>query len=328
VTTIISTVLVIALASNTPAQTNLSQETQKESDLIIFDNYTILLDSPPFLSKMPWQQEKPEYLWTCFSIRTKPEINQMIKVNIAANGLGQTEFASTDQLSSCEMFRGSGGGWTDKVLNWSPFLDLEINFIDPRSNKFSQGTKVVAIRIPVDLVPQPGRSIEGKIMVIEPNRKSSELPLKIEMSASNSISTSPIFTVLQWFIGIAIPAWLTYRLGMAAAQEKTRSDSKAQEWREFNAFKEQNREKLRKFFYYDYSRITKPDSEPAVLSEKEIIDHLRSELEKEDFLKSIPRSERKALEKAFNGKKLNKVENKLVDLFDEWRSYIKPKSFF
>ena len=234
-----------------------------DSNLIIFANNKVLLDSPPFTlsklgSKLTFQEEKAEYLWTCFSIRLKPGTVQNVKMNITATGLGQTAFAYEDLKSNiannpavedtpeqqCKVFRGSSKGWTQKFSPWSQFLE------ELQLNHHKEG-KRIAVRIPADLVPQAGGFVEGKIIILEPQQKPLEVPLKIQR-ASQPI----LLKGFQWFLSVAIPVGL----GLLATKLNNDFASKRKKEEKFNTFKIKYKEDLDEFFSY-YKQIDKEHKE-------------------------------------------------------------------
>lgn len=285
-----------------------------DSNLIIFANNTVLLESPTFqLSKLDpkliFQEEQAEYLWTCFSIRLKPSTIDNVKVSITATGLGQAAFAYEDLKSiiankpavedtseqQCKVFRGSSKGWTQKFSPWSQFLE------ELQLNHHKEG-KRIAVRIPADLVPQAGGSIEGKIIVLEPQQKPLEVPLKIQR-ASQPI----LLKGFQWFFSVAIPVGL----GFLATKVNSEIVSRGQYEEKFNTFKRQQKEMLDKFFSGFYVELDKKYQQ----DNDNFVSLLELELENKDILKYIPPHKSKKLYKVLNQNQREKINQELIKLF-------------
>ncbi len=291
-----------------------------DSNLIVFANNTVLLDSPPFV--LFQLGSKAEYLWTCFSLRLKPSTVQNVNVSITATGLGQAAFAYEDLKSNisnnpavedapepiCKVFRGSSKGWTQNFSHWSQFLELSLD---------RQESKRIALRIPVDLVPQAGSSVEGKIIIIEPQRKPLEVPIEIQR-ASDSI----IVIGFQWFFSVAFPALLTAGLAFLATQVNSEMTLRREQEEKFNNFKRERKKMLDDFFSGFYSELDRKHTE----DDDNFVILLKHELENQEILQHIPLHKSKKLSEALNQNRPEEIKQELSKLFPSQKKIIQNSS--
>jgi hypothetical protein len=301
-----------------------------EPSVLVTDNHPALLDEEGsvfgWLSSSVWSKLRrvppaDEYLWTCISLHSKNSFDPNVKpanVTISASGLGGAAFAVLEgnpcpgankaedgPTQRCKIFSGPGGGWTKDFGCWQSVLTVPLE----------QQPKLIGVRIPAGLVQQAGNSIEGKITFDEALHKPLEVPLKIERPPD------PINTGLQWFLGIAVPAVLSFIIGYVVLKTNTRVSSRSEQVNAFNTFKDESYDVLDTFFTVFYPAAYQANPRDA----KIVFGALRKEMRNQKILKSIPQKERKLLERAMNLFEEEQFHASLIVLFKEWQGSIESK---
>src|SRR5262249_43129304 len=100
----------------------------------------------------------------------------------------------------------------------------------------------IRIHLPDNLAPNPGNSVTGKILILIPQQKQIEVSLKVERPAS------PWSTAVQWFLGILIPTLITAGIGYGVNKLTTSWGAQRDQEKQFAKYKDNNRDKLEKFF--------------------------------------------------------------------------------
>lgn len=235
-------------------------------------------------------------------------------VSISGMGLGATAFAFIDSkgcasenkgeggpAETCKVFRGGGGGWTKNFGCWQPFLNLSLD----------QQERVIGVRVPVGLVQQAGNVIEGKIIVDQPLPKPIEIPLKIERPPD------PFSTGFQWFIGIAVPAGLSFILGYGASKLNSRFSSRTEQLKKFAHYKDKDYDALNAFFTNFYPTLYQDP-----VDAKRLAADLNRELRRKNILGELPHKERKKLEQALALCQQEQIKKSLSALFKDWKDSI------
>jgi hypothetical protein len=174
-----------------------------------------------------------------------------------------------------------------------------------------QQEKVIGVRLPIGLVQQAGNTVEGKIIVNEPLQKPLEIPLKIERPPD------PFSTGFQWFIGIAVPAGLSFLLGYGASKLNTRFSSRTEQQKKFADYKDTEYEVLNTFFTAFYPALYQ---EPV--DTKRLAEDLNREMRRKNILGQIPQKERKKLEQALVLCRQEQIKKCLSSLFKDWKESI------
>jgi hypothetical protein len=164
----------------------------------------------------------------------------------------------------------------------------------------------VRIRFPCDLVSDPGDTLEGKILVIVPQQKLLEAPIKIQNPAA-----SPFYTALLWFLGLMIPTLLSYQIYKLQNQV---SEQRVQ-WAAFQKYIYDNRTTLADFFDVYYKEIS-PDKDP------EFAKKLAQEFAIRKIIENIPVRERRKIEDAITRCNRSAIRKALTKAFPSWKKQI------
>jgi len=166
--------------------------------------------------------------------------------------------------------------------------------------------------LPSYLVPNPGDSIEGKVLVLAGDGKPIEMPLKLDRPSSD-----PTSAALQWFVALALPALLTILIASLTGYWTERRKQKAR----FERFRDLAYAELRDFFGTHYATLLKDNKKPGQLSAA-----LENALREQRIWPRIPDKERRLLVKCIRTSKTEATRNLLIKLFADWKDKIKdPK---
>jgi hypothetical protein len=270
------------------------------TEVIVSENTAVVYFSP--------SHEHPNAV-TSFVIRSRAK--QLQDVEITSTGLGRVTFA-LDQPGGSDLAGQPGTVPADNKTcpegstQQTPCLRLRL---------LDQAGQKVRVALPGSLVPQPGSSVAGKILIFAPQQKPVEVPLKVERPASD-----PIWTAAQWFLGITIPAVLTFLLGYAASRLTNWRSLRQEQLNQFNKYIDENYSTLADFFTVHYTTLY------TNFKDNNFADELYRELRKRRILPVVPRKERQALEKAIARCQVKQIQLTLARIFSDWKASIeKPE---
>jgi hypothetical protein len=153
---------------------------------------------------------------TCavFDIRFR---NPLVVAEISTFGLGRTLLAAWRIRGSAvdPLPMSSSSISCDVTTAWQPRLRLQM--LEP-------GDRIdwrVAMKLDTGSLSADGTAIEGQILVSTDGKSAVTIPIKIER-----LPMSPLLTALAWFVGIVVPAGLTFWL---ARFSEARIDRKKRE---------------------------------------------------------------------------------------------------
>lgn len=167
------------------------------------------------------------------------------------------------------------------------------------------------VRVPADLVPEAGMTVEGKIVVLVPAYDPLELPLKVTKVASAGAAAS------GWVLGIVVPALLTAALAYFGHKWTNAWSARRKLEEEFIAYKDQKFEDLRRFFTIFYPTIylgATPDVQP-----------LAEELRSQHIIDRIPYRIRRRLETALARSDVTGTVAALGDAFPHWKRQLETE---
>lgn len=167
------------------------------------------------------------------------------------------------------------------------------------------------VRVPADLVPEAGTTVEGKIVVIVPSYEALELPLKVTSVASAGA------TATGWVLGIVVPALLTAGLAYFGHKATTAWTARRKEEEDFLTFKDQNFEELGRLFTNLYPTIYDSDSPD--------LQTLAEELRSKHFIDHIPRRIRRELETALARSDVSGTLSALGNAFSHWKPVLEAE---
>jgi hypothetical protein len=168
-----------------------------------------------------------------------------------------------------------------------------------------------------DLAPNAGDSDAGKVLVVAPDQKPVEMPIKLERPASD-----PPSSALLWFIALVIPAILTYWIARLTGYQTERNKQLGR----FRKYKDLSYPALQDFFTAHYATLCEPArKDRSDKSQKKFAMDLEEALRAQRIWSRIPDKERKVLVKLLRPDKPSheKIGRFFAREFPEWKDKIK-----
>lgn len=264
-------------------------EAAEVPEVLVTQNRSILRYSPGYWSWNPFHHN--ESLCTTFYVSSR---NGEVKdVAITSTGLGLVKFKLDEPA-----FSGSGCPTSTE----GEHLQLLI----PTLN----ASRRILMRVPGNELPELGNSIEGKILVVNPKQKPQEIPFKVDNPSSS------FRTAWLWFWGILIPAALTFSFGYLAVVANNWFTTRKTDSENFRKYKDENRDKLEKFFTGPYAVTLGLQKDDAFAQ------GVLSDLMSEKVLAALPKHKRRKLEKEISRCSRTQIMKALAELFPEWKAKI------
>jgi hypothetical protein len=266
----------------------------EESTVVISGNASVLRPPDGWWGYLPFVNDDPT-VCTDFFIRTRA--GEVRDLELTSTGLGPARFAlkpTDNQLSpgnSASAARNSNG---------------ELSLVVPQLGRTEQPVNL-CLQIK-RLVPLPGTTAEGKILIIDGN-KTQALPIKLE-----NPSAPPLYTAMQWFFGIVIPALLSFLAAWGLTELNSSRNQRAREQQRFERFKARRYQTLKDFFTAYYQNLSEANEEFPT--------QLRENLLTRNYWVYIPSRKLSALEQAISRRQRSEIGRVLAELFPDWREAI------
>ncbi len=168
------------------------------------------------------------------------------------------------------------------------------------------------VELPVQLVPQPGNSVAGKILMFAAGQKPLEVPLTLQRLAPELT-----WTYVQWGLGIFVPALLSFLFGYSSGKFNLWNTERREQLNRLRSFKDEKFTELNVFFGTYYGNLYKDEGPTTFVST------MYKKLAEQNYLPQIPLRERRKLERARRKNKLESFKKTLAKVFPEWEQAIK-----
>lgn len=272
-----------------------SVDATAENNLVVTNNTAVVRFSPSVWDRLPLIGDYTVNE-TVFQIRTTTK--DVSNVVITSSGLGNAVFVKDGSPGTNAPVSQFARSCPEPSWAGTPSLVLpELNV--------GQEVKI-RMRFPCDLINDPGDSLEGKILVIAPQQKLLEVPLKVQ---SSSVSTA--YTALLAFVGIMVPALVAYSF---YKMQNRWSEHRAQ-WAAHEKFILDNSGVLHNFFSAYYKEVVEHE-------DHEFARKLHGEIVSKGWVATIPPREWRRLEKAFSNCSRKTIRRRLAKLFPGYRQHI------
>jgi hypothetical protein len=166
--------------------------------------------------------------------------------------------------------------------------------------------------LPARLVPSAGDSVSGKILILTPDRKPIEVPMKLSRPSSD-----PPSSALLWFVALLIPALLTYGVASVTAYRTNRNKQLAR----FGKYQDLAYSELKMFFgtHWENLQHADPNSPSFEVALEDALREYR-------IWSRIPDKERESLRKLLRCRSASKeqIARLLATQFPDWKEKIDP----
>jgi hypothetical protein len=162
------------------------------------------------------------------------------------------------------------------------------------------------MRFPPDLITNSGDSVEGKILVVSPQKKNLEVPIKVQAP-----SWSPFFTAMLWAVGVIVPAIVTLLLGYQGSKLFARWQTRDTELAKLRTFITERYPLLGDLFTVHLATV-------MANADPDFPERMRVALTQHQVLDAIPDRERKEISSAIARCQRESIKQKLAELFPDW----------
>jgi hypothetical protein len=239
---------------------------------------TSLIDNLPLLSRN-------DINVICFSVRALAD--PVGSSSITSTGLGNSEFGLIDVGTACPA-KAPRGTATLALPALRADSDVRLWMSFPR-----------------EIIVNTGDSVDGKILVIVPQKKNLEVPLKVQAP-----SWSPLFTALLWSVGVIIPATITFLLGFQGNILFGKWQVRSAEFGKLTTYVAENHQALQDVLTIHLLTVLKN-------RDADFPENMRKALH-DDVWAVIPAREAQELRLAIARCQRVVVKKKLAELFPEW----------
>jgi hypothetical protein len=264
-----------------------------ETNLVVINNTAVVRFSPSWWDRLPLIGNYTANE-TVFQIRATTK--DVAYVDITSSGLGDAVFVvdgSQTTVPANQFARGC------PEPSWAGRSNLRVENL-----KVGQDVKI-RMRLPCNLVSDPGDSLEGKILIMAPQQKMLEVPLKIQSPPASSA-----YTAFLAFLGVMIPAlvgyWFFKRQGKWSEHRS--------HWATFRKHILDNSNEINNFFGVYYYELRSVD-------DRSFAQKLHNEFVTRGWVATIPPREWQKLEKAFINRRA--IKKHLSKLYSGWKEHIK-----
>lgn len=279
-----------------------SAEATAENNLVVTNNTAVVRFSPSMWDRLPLIGNYT-LNETVFQIRATTK--DVANVVITSSGLGNAVFMKDGSPETNAPVRQFALSCPEPSWAGTPSLVLP-------ELKMGQEVKI-RMRFPCDLVNDPGDSLEGKILVIAPQQKMLEVPVKVQ---SSSVSTA--YTALLAFVGIMVPALVGALVGYLFLKLQTNWSEQRTHWTTLRKFILDNPVEMQNFFI-DYYKVA------AAKDDHEFAKNLHDRFVAKQWVETIPPREWRRLERAFSDCDRKEIDKRLAKLFPGYKRHINSK---
>lgn len=286
---VLSLMFGVAVPSNAepaPADPKVPSESPKKPPVVVASYASVLHVRTWPLA--PWILFWTGASYLCTGLSVWPAGPSVPEVGVATAGLGPTTLGREQLGASTECKKSIPDERTLVRLTGPPPDGIHLR-----------------VRVPADLVPEPGTVVEGKIVITVPSYDALELPLKVtNVARAGAVATG-------WVLGIVVPALLTAALAYFGHKATTAWTARRKEEEDFLTFKDQKFDDLNRLFTLYYPTIY--ETAPPDLQ------GLAEELRSNHFVDRIPRRIRRRLETALTRSDVSGTVSALGAAFNHWK---------